>query len=101
MKKAIYIADGAPFNSRLLANGPLGGAESACVNFVTSLARHGYDVTVYTTAQETYSEDHLHWKPLTDFSAQSADMVFAHRSPHLLSAYPVKASRKILYLHNP
>ena len=101
MKKIIYIADGAPFNSRILANGPLGGAESACINFVTSLARYGFDVTVYTTATDDYHENKLHWKPLNSFNTTTADIVFAHRSPHLLSAYPVDAPRKILYLHNP
>ena len=90
MKKVIYIADGAPFNSHILAQGPLGGAESACVNFVTSLARNGYDVTIYTTAQENYSQSNLHWKPLDTFTPQTADIVFAHRSPHLLSAYMQK-----------
>jgi glycosyltransferase involved in cell wall biosynthesis len=101
MKKIIYIADGAPFNSRILAQGPLGGAESACVNFVTALARQGHDVTVYTTADDTYSENNLHWRPLALFVSEAADIVFAHRSPHLFSAYPINARQKILYLHNP
>lgn len=101
MSKIIYIADGAPFNSRILANGPLGGAESACINFVSSLARQGHDVTVYTSAADDYHEPHLHWRPLTDFTPTRADIVFAHRSPHLFSAYPIDAARKILYLHNP
>lgn len=101
MNKIVYIADGSPFNSRILANGPLGGAESACINFVTSLAHFGFDVTVYTTATDDYHENNLHWKPLKHFEPTAADIVFAHRSPHLLSAYPVTASRKILYLHNP
>lgn len=101
MKKIIYIADGAAFNSRILAEGPLGGAESACIHFVSALARKNHEVTVYTTANASYSEGNLHWRPLASFQTQSADMVFAHRSPHLFSLYPVKATQKILYLHNP
>lgn len=101
MKKIIYIADGAAFNSRILANGPLGGAESACIHFVTALAKKNHDVTVYTTANTTYSEGNLHWRSLSAFKKQSADIVFAHRSPHLFSLYPVDATQKILYLHNP
>jgi glycosyltransferase involved in cell wall biosynthesis len=101
MKKIIYIADGAPFNSRILAQGPLGGAESACINFVTALARNEYDVTIYTNASDSYSEENLYWRPLSSFEPQQADIVFAHRSPHLFSLYPVGATQKILYLHNP
>lgn len=101
MSKIVYIADGAAFNSRMLGKQAMGGAESACIHFVKALADASHDVTVYTTAGETYSEDNLHWKPLASFVPQSADIVFAHRSPHLFSAYPVNAKRKILYLHNP
>ena len=101
MKKIIYIADGAAFNSRQLAAGPLGGAESACIHFVSSLARNGFDVTVYTTATDHYDEGRLHWRPLADFVPTVADMVFAHRSPHLFAKYPIIALRRLLYLHNP
>ncbi len=85
----------------MLAQGPLGGAESSCIHFVTALARHGYDVTIYTSANDTYREGNLQWKPLSAFEPAHADMVIAHRSPHLFSAHPVHACQKILYLHNP
>lgn len=101
MKKIVYIADGTPFNSRFLAAGPLGGAESACIHFVTALARQGHRVTVYTTAMDAYQEGNLEWRPLNTFTSESADIVFAHRSPHLFSDYPIQATQKILYLHNP
>ncbi len=97
----VYIADGAPFNSRMLASGPLGGAESACIHFVSALARKPYQVTLYTTANESYTQGNLHWRPLSAFKSEAADIVIAHRSPHLFSAYPIYNAQKILYLHNP
>jgi glycosyltransferase involved in cell wall biosynthesis len=101
MKKIIYLADGAPFNSRMLAQGPMGGAETASIHFMMHLAQKGFDITAYTPATETYTEEGCCWKPLSDFKAEAADFVIAHRSPHLLSKYPIKAQRKLLYLHNP
>ncbi len=101
MSKIILLADGAAFNSRLLEKKPLGGAETACIRFAESLARRGYEMHLYTTSEETYRENGVYWYPLNTFSRQKAAIVIAHRTPKLLSLYPVDAPRKILYVHNP
>ncbi len=101
MSNIIYLADGVNFSSRMLGKQAMGGAESACIHFLKALADAGNNVTAYTTNGEQYDESTLMWRPLTAFKQEVADIVFAHRTPHLLSAYPVPAKRKILYLHNP
>lgn len=101
MSKLVYLADGVTFSGRMLGKQAMGGAESACIHFLKALADAGNDVTAYTTNGEQYDEPKLQWRPLSAFKQQHADIVFAHRTPHLLSAYPVNAKRKILYLHNP
>ena len=101
MSKIIILADGAPFNSRILNSKPLGGAETACIRFAESLATQGHELCVYTTANETYDDKGVHWRRLADFKPNAADIVMAHRSPHLFSRYPIQAKRKVLYVHNP
>lgn len=99
--KLIFIADGAAFNSKMLAKKPLGGAETACIRFAESLARQGLEIICYTTANDTYELDGVQWRNLKDFQTETCDIAIAHRAPKLFAQFPLTTNCHILYAHNP
>lgn len=101
MSRIICLADGVPFSSTILRKNPLGGAETACVRFLESLAAMGHEVIVYNSIPAPEKTEGVTWLPLSTYEKTFADVAIAHRSPHLLSRYPIDAPRHCLYVHNP
>lgn len=100
MAEIVFADDGIPFDGRMAATAPLGGAESALVGLAEALARRGHRVSVHNRCPAPLDHAGVAWRPLEAGLPTIADLYIANRSDKLLSLIPA-ARRRVFWIHNP
>jgi glycosyltransferase involved in cell wall biosynthesis len=100
MAEIVFADDGIPFEGRMAATAPLGGAESALVGLAEALARRGHRVAVHNRCDQPLEHEGVAWRPLRAGLPASADLYVANRSDKMLPLIPA-ARRRVFWIHNP
>ncbi len=106
---AIYCgATGTPFKNNSIETGGIGGSEEAVIEVARGLAENGYDVTVYTSTDDTWifnrqndSYGRLTYKHYSEFNPHDAwDVVISWRMPGVFKSSKLNANKTYLWLHD-
>ena len=100
MATIVLADDGIKFDSFMLAQRPLGGAETAVISLAEGLAARGHEVTVLNHCDNPHENNGVRWRPLTDGFPKMADLYIANRGHRLLDKMP-GAKRTVFWIHNP
>jgi glycosyltransferase involved in cell wall biosynthesis len=100
MAEIVFADDGIPFDGRMAATAPLGGAESAVVGLAEALARRGHRVAVHNRCAAALEHAGVAWRPLDGGLPESADLYVANRGDRLLPLVP-RARQRAFWIHNP
>lgn len=100
MARIVLADDGIRFDGRTPESRPLGGAESAVISLVETLAARGHDVAVRNMCERPLSHNGVDWAPLADGLPATADLYIANRGDKLLPLMP-GARRTAFWIHNP
>ncbi len=100
MAHIVMTDDGLRFNARSVAQGPLGGSETAFTHLAYALAHRGHHVTVRNRCTEPTREAGVDWDSLEAGVPQSADLYIAYRAHNLLPMVP-RARRRLFWIQNP
>ncbi len=100
MARIVMADDGIAFDGHSLADGPLGGAETAFVSLAGALAARGHDVAVRNHCSRPGVVDGVDWAPLGDGMPNAPDLYIANRGDRLLALMP-GARRTVFWIHNP
>lgn len=100
MAKVILADDGITFDGRTPERGPLGGAESALIQLVETLAERGHDISVYNKCETESEIRGVKWRQISTGVPDSADLFIANRGDKVLRLCP-NAKRTVFWTHNP
>lgn len=100
MANIILADDGITFDGSTPDKGPLGGAESAFIQLVETLAERGHDVTVYNKCENDTEIRGVKWRNIDNGVPDSADLFIANRGDKVLQLCP-NATRTVFWTHNP
>ncbi|MGJ3258290.1 MAG: glycosyltransferase family 4 protein [Rhodospirillales bacterium] len=100
MARIILADDGIVFDGRTPERGPLGGAESAVIQLVETLAARGHDVTVYNNCEAPLEYNGVKWRPISSGVPETADLYIANRGDKLLKLCE-GAKTTVFWTHNP
>jgi glycosyltransferase involved in cell wall biosynthesis len=99
---SIVIADDTKFyDGTYLESHPLGGTESAVINFSRAMARRGHDVTAYTNCAAPIEDHGVRWLPLSYLAPESCDLYIACQHPRLFGFVPRPKRRVVWVLWQP
>lgn len=97
----IVLADaGLAFDGLTPSERPLGGAESAFVALAEALAADGAEVLAFAKDARKVVHRGVTWAPAGAAWPDRIDLFIANRSPRLVSE-PIRARRRVFWLHNP
>ncbi len=100
MARIVLADDGIEFDGRTLDERPLGGAESALISLMETLAGRGHEVSVHNNCQASIDHKGVRWRPLKDGVPRTADLFIANRGDRVLPLMP-GARRTVFWTHNP
>jgi glycosyltransferase involved in cell wall biosynthesis len=85
----IVIADDTKFyDGTYLETRPLGGTESAVIQFTRAMARRGHDITAYTNCAAPIEHQGVRWVPLSHPKPKTCDLYIACQHPRLFGLVP-------------
>jgi 2-polyprenyl-3-methyl-5-hydroxy-6-metoxy-1,4-benzoquinol methylase/glycosyltransferase involved in cell wall biosynthesis len=99
--KIVFYAGGSwePWSPASINKGGLGGSETALVQVSQRMALAGYDVTVYSGAEEGIVGGAL-WRPFTAWDpTEESDLLVVSRLPHVFEN-PIGAKASALWCHD-
>jgi glycosyltransferase involved in cell wall biosynthesis len=100
MATIILADDGISFDGRTPEQRPLGGAESALIQLVETLAARGHDLTVYNKCDAESDIRGVKWRQIDKGVPETADLFIANRGDKVLNLCK-KAKNTVFWTHNP
>jgi glycosyltransferase involved in cell wall biosynthesis len=99
---SVVIADDTKFyDGTYLETQPLGGTESAVINFARAMARRGHSVTAYTNCGAPIEDRGVRWIPLSHPAPDTCDVYVACQHPRLFGFVPRPKQRVVWVLWQP
>jgi hypothetical protein len=99
---SVVIADDTKFyDGTYLETQPLGGTESAVINFARAMARRGHDVVAYTNCAAPIEHQGVRWVPLSHSPPETCDLYVACQHPRLFGLVPRPKRRVVWVLWQP
>jgi glycosyltransferase involved in cell wall biosynthesis len=100
MAHVVMADDGIPFDGRMAATAPLGGAETAFVALAEALAGCGHRVDARSRCDRALAWNGVSWAPLGHGLPPSCDLYIGNRG-HRVIGLVRHAARRLFWLHNP
>ena len=101
MKKIIFIDDGIEFDSLTRLDQPTGGAENAFISLVESLARKGFNISVFNNCRNVGKINGVNWYRLEkSIFDQKFDIIVINRGDKFLN-FKKECKKRIFWIHNP
>ncbi len=101
MADIVMADDGIAFDSELMRQRPLGGAETAFTSLAEALAARGNTVTVCNNCANPGVHAGVTWRRIADGLPGRADLYIANRGDRLILAMGRRARRTVFWIHNP
>jgi hypothetical protein len=99
---SVVIADDTKFyDGTYLETQPVGGTESAVINFARAMARRGHAVTAYTNCAAPIEHMGVRWIPLSHPAPETCDLYIACQHPRLFGFVPKPKRRVVWVLWQP
>ena len=100
MATIILADDGISFDGMTPEQRPLGGAESALIQLVETLADRGHEITVYNKCEQESDIRGVKWRQIDKGVPDSADLFIANRGDKVLKLCK-NAQNTVFWTHNP
>lgn len=101
MTKILIIDNGIEFDAVSIRQKAVGGAESAFVSLVESLARLKYEVVVYNNSKNTGLVNGVFWKKLSNkLDSELFDILIINRGDKYLN-FKKNHKKRFFWIHNP
>ncbi|MCK6449555.1 MAG: glycosyltransferase [Alphaproteobacteria bacterium] len=101
MADIVMADDGIAFDSEVMRQRPLGGAETALTSLAEALAARGNTVTVCNNCANPGVHEGVAWRRIADGLPGRADLYIANRGDRLILAMGRRARRTVFWIHNP